>query len=545
MRWFITRGLNYPVKSQNTIWLVIVVLGIATAMGLCWFFARFAEWCTNVARLRASHRVMRELLNWAQTVDLSVFEDSRNHDFIDRVKQDLANEIGNGIASLTRIVAALIGLISLFILIGPIAPLIITVLTLGAFAIVALETQFGLSQYYLRWALTEGERRARSLKGLFLTQSSARDIRIFRIDGWLIDQWKHWALLGARARGIQLAKHTTAHLLQLIEVALTTGAIFYGINRFNHHLINLQQLGFMIVSIQPLVGYAFSIAHESQTLIQVWILIKDVGKLLEMRNSSEKIPEEPPLPSTSDLQRDILVTCKNVTFTYPGAFSPALHNINLNIKRNERIAIVGPNGAGKSTLAFLLLGIFAPNTGSIQWIGNNQKFRVVMQNFNRYHLSLAANVGVGALGEGKVSRRMLEKAAEASELTQVINQLPSKWLTRLSGGLGDGFELSGGEWQRVALARAFCRSSDLWLVDEPAASLDPLAEREIHLRLHKMSSDDAVIIISHRLSMLGMVDRVIVLDNGRIVEDGTLNDLLSNSESKFFNLYESQAKWYH
>lgn len=543
IRWLVTKGLALPMGSREKAELLLVVSGLAAAMGVSWFVTRAAEWCSQIASVRASRGVMEVLLGWAQQVSLEAFEDSRNHDLIDRARGDLANELGNAVRSLTRLVAATVGLTSLVVLVGRIVPVIVAALTGGAFVIVVLQTRFGLSQYYLRMALTEGERRAESLKGLFLAPGPAREIRVFHSADWLIAQWRSWTLRGARARGFQLAKHLVVHLLHLVEVALTAGAIVLGVYQFQRGSISLQQLAFLIVSVQPLVGYAFSMAHESQTLSQAWALLSDFGRLLNLNDKQDGTQEQPTRRSVES-KEDVLVACRNVSFTYPGASTSVIRDVSLVLSRSERVAVVGSNGAGKTTLALLLLGVYKPDAGSVEWEGKGPRPRVVMQHFNRYHLSVAANVGVGALGEGGLRRRTLQEAAQASELTGVVDRLPSRWRTLLSGGWGDGAELSGGEWQRVALARAFCGGSDLWVFDEPASSLDPLAEREMNLRLLHASGNDAVLIISHRLSMLGLVDRVIVLENGRIAEDGSPARLLENPGGLFRALYESQAKWY-
>ena len=226
-----------------------------------------------------------------------------------------------------------------------------------------------------------------------------------------------------------------------------------------------------------------------------------------------------------------------------------LRQVNLTLNKGERVALVGPNGAGKSTLARLLLGLYKPQTGAIR-VGdiplNTENRRewlthcsAVFQDFACYDLSARENIIFGDLEHPE----RMEAASTAGGAASVIDGLSAGYETVLGPTFG-GRDLSGGEWQRIATARGFMRETP-WLVvlDEPTAALDPLAEQAIYERFIQRSSGRTSLIISHRLSSVRTCDRILVLDNGTIVEDGDHETLLANNRL-YAQFFRAQAQWY-
>ena len=240
---------------------------------------------------------------------------------------------------------------------------------------------------------------------------------------------------------------------------------------------------------------------------------------------------------------------ENVSFFYPNAQEPVLRHVNLTLNKGERVALVGPNGAGKSTLARLLLGLYRPQTGIIR-VGDlplNEENRqewlthcsAVFQDFTCYHLTARENI---IFGDFEHPERM-EIASTAGGAASVIDGLNAGYETVLGPTFG-GRDLSGGEWQRIATARGFMRETP-WLVvlDEPTAALDPLAEQAIYERFIQRSAGRTSVLISHRLSSVRTCDRIVVLDNGTIVEDGDHETLLAKN-GLYAQFFRAQAQWY-
>ncbi len=252
-------------------------------------------------------------------------------------------------------------------------------------------------------------------------------------------------------------------------------------------------------------------------------------------------------PDSSDTKTDIVL--ENVAFFYPNAQEPALNHITLTFKRGERVALVGPNGAGKTTLARLLLGLYRPDTGVIR-VGNvplapenhqqwMKQCSAVFQDFTQYHLTARDNI---IFGDVERPARM-EEAAVAGGAVDVIDRLPEAYDAVLGPTFG-GRELSGGEWQRLATARSFMRETP-WLVvlDEPTAALDPLAEQAVYEQFSQRSTGRTSVLISHRLSSVRTCDRILVLENGTLVEDGSHEALLAKG-GLYAKFFKAQAQGY-
>ncbi|MER7350726.1 ATP-binding cassette domain-containing protein [Streptomyces aurantiacus] len=232
-----------------------------------------------------------------------------------------------------------------------------------------------------------------------------------------------------------------------------------------------------------------------------------------------------------------LITATDVSFTYPGADRPALDGVSLDLKRGEVIALVGENGAGKTTLARVLTGLFLPTTGSVRWDGVDladadpasalAKVALVPQDYTRWPLAARENITLGQpRPEGDAAVHI---AAEAAGADTVIAALPNGLDTSLARSWWGGHDLSGGQWQRVAVARAFHRDAPVLVMDEPTAALDARAEHRIYMRLKALAAGRATVFITHRLANTRLADRIVVLDQGRISEAGTYDELIDRA----------------
>lgn len=241
----------------------------------------------------------------------------------------------------------------------------------------------------------------------------------------------------------------------------------------------------------------------------------------------------------------------HVSFSYPDAKKESLTDINLTIKERETIAIVGSNGAGKSTLARLLLGIYEPTKGSVYLDGvdtrelnpNNSSGCVsaVFQRFLRYKMSLRENVILSDVNK-PIDEHMVETALKKADISVKSACFSDGLDTMLAREFG-GTDVSGGQWQRLAIARGFYRKHNLIVLDEPTAAIDPLEETAIYQKFAGMSEDKTAVIITHRLGSAKIADRIVVLDQGRIVEIGTHEELMT-VQGLYYKMYMAQAKWY-
>lgn len=239
----------------------------------------------------------------------------------------------------------------------------------------------------------------------------------------------------------------------------------------------------------------------------------------------------------------------DVSFSYPGANIPVLEHVTLSFAVGEKTALVGRNGAGKTTLIKLLCRLYEPTSGYITLNGIDirkysykeytQAFSVLFQDFHLFSLPLDENIAAGT----EIDEAALQSSLAKVGLTDRVQQLPQGVRTRLYNNNGSGVDLSGGEAQRTAIARALYKDAPFVILDEPTAALDPIAEAEIYEQFSQMTAGKTAVYISHRMSSCKFCDRIIVLDHGRIAEDGTHDTLLAN-HGIYANLYETQAQYY-
>lgn len=239
----------------------------------------------------------------------------------------------------------------------------------------------------------------------------------------------------------------------------------------------------------------------------------------------------------------------DVSFSYPGTNIPILEHVTLSFAVGEKTALVGRNGAGKTTLIKLLCRLYEPTSGYITLNGIDirkysykeytQAFSVVFQDFHLFSLPLDENIAAGT----EIDEAALQSSLAKVGLTDRVQQLPQGVRTRLYNNNGSGVDLSGGEAQRTAIARALYKDAPFVILDEPTAALDPIAEAEIYEQFSQMTAGKTAVYISHRMSSCKFCDRIIVLDHGRIAEDGTHDTLLAN-HGIYANLYETQAQYY-
>jgi ABC-type multidrug transport system fused ATPase/permease subunit len=272
--------------------------------------------------------------------------------------------------------------------------------------------------------------------------------------------------------------------------------------------------------------------------------MKDFFELVD--TPEEKLEDNPRTFDEADIVFD------HVSFTYPNSEPEILHNLSISIKQGEKIAIVGENGSGKSTFVNLLCGMYEPTRGKITMGGFDiwenlravrQAISVVFQSFGRYETTIRENITM-ADGTKNTAEDELRAYAESTGAYDFIKEQPKGFDEEVGTFSKDGNNLSGGQWQKIAMTRAVCRDrARVMVLDEPTAALDPMAEAEFYRHFAKLTGDKTTILISHRLGITSVVDRILVFDCGKIVEDGSHAELI-NRNGQYAKMYHAQAQWY-
>jgi ATP-binding cassette subfamily B protein len=280
--------------------------------------------------------------------------------------------------------------------------------------------------------------------------------------------------------------------------------------------------------------------------------IRDFFLYLELRETGEAPCDGRSASYSLSDSDSCAIAFENVRFAYPGSERCVLDGVNLLIEPGERIALVGENGAGKTTLAKLLLGLYRPTEGRILVNGRDlvdidrvtwrKRASAVFQDFYQYHLTVRENIAFGNL-ERADDRAAIERAAQLSGADGVVASLPNGYDTLLGKAFEDGTDLSVGQWQKIAVARAYMRDARVLVLDEPTAALDAKAEVGIYRQFRDASQGKTSLLISHRLGSARLADRIIVLANGRISEQGSHAELMARG-GQYATMLGIQAKWY-
>jgi ATP-binding cassette subfamily B protein len=414
----------------------------------------------------------------------------------------------------------------------------------------------GLLRRHVRWSQeiidvedrhTALNRRREYWRSLLTQRGPAAEVRLFGLDGYIVAAWRELTAQALAEVAAARRRHTAGGLWITAAMTATYGAVA---------LFLLLLAGQGRLSPGALVAFLYLLEEYLVLLVNVSWRVRSLQEFLtELRHVPRFLAMEGEEPLTGlpvpPVARDG-VRFEGVSFTYPGAPRPALSGIDLHLRPGERVAIVGENGAGKSTLARLLLGLYPPTAGRITVASEDlrriappawrARVGAVFQDYVRYALTARENIGFGRL-EKLEDGGAIREAARLSSAAAVIEGLPDGYETLLGKEFAGGRDLSQGQWQKIAIARAYLRDAELLVLDEPASALDALAEREVYRQFLAVSAGRTVLLISHRLGSARLADRILFLHEGRIVQEGTHDDLAA-AGGPYATLYAMQAEWY-
>jgi len=381
------------------------------------------------------------------------------------------------------------------------------------------------------------------------SKESAKELRLFGLSSFLVDRFT------------KLSDELYKENVTLSRRRLFAGVLFallgiigyYGSYAFAVHqtLIGVLTLGTLTLLAGAIAGASSNIQAVLSTFSSIAGQALFLTDLLEFFSVRPKVLSKPnALLAPRPIRRGI--EFKDVSFSYPGSPKLVLKNINFCLRPSERIALVGKNGQGKTTIVKLLTRLYDATSGQILLDGIDireydledlwREVGVIFQDFMRYELTSSENIAIGRIKERDNEFGILS-AARKSLADDVIRQLPNRYKQRLGCRFEGGVDLSGGEWQKVALARAYLRDAQLLILDEPTASLDAGSEHEVFKRFGELTAGKTSLLISHRFSTVKMADRVLVLENGIIAEQGRHEQLLDVG-GRYAEMFELQAASY-
>ena len=503
----------------------------------------------QLIQLQLANRIRAEIIAKALTLDLAYFEDS---DFYDRL-QNARREGGYKPVELINdtflIVQNSITLISFALLMLRFSPWLVVVLLATSIPSFIAETRYSERGFRLLTRRAPETRQVNYLSRLLTEDTAVKEIKLFNLGGTLLNRYTTlFDKFFEEDKSLALRRATAGFGLGLIA---TLG--FYGSYAW---IVWYTVQG--KISLGDMTLY-LAIFRQGQSTFQS--ILSAVGNIYEnnlfMANFFEFLCLEPRMKITGQKRKLSLplrggIEFRDIGFRYPDREEWALRGVNLIIRSGEKIALVGHNGAGKTTLIKLLSRLYDPTEGSILIDGIDicdldplelqQRIGVIFQDFVRYHLPVRENIGFGQIDAMDDVER-IAAAARKSGAHAVAEELPEGYETMLGRWFHDGHELSLGQWQKVALARAFMRDAEILVLDEPTASVDARAEYEIFQNFKALTEGKMAILISHRFSTVRMADRIAVIQEGRIAELGTHDELLRRGGT-YAELFSMQAEGY-
>ncbi len=496
-----------------------------------------------------SAEVSLRIMEHSAKLDLASFEDPVFYDKLERARVQATDRVSM-LSAIGSLIQQFVTLASLAIALIWYSPLLFLYLVACVVPSFLGESHFAFLGYSLAFRLTPLRRELDYLRVLGTSRESAKEMKIFGLAPWLRERFS--GLTG------QLIDENRA----MARRRLGWGAVFAIVGSLGYYgayaWVVTQAVAGNITSVgtlQFLINSIAGAAGQIQAIFSTFAGIADqavfLADLLEFFAVEPKIrSSEAAIPAPRPIQKGF--EFENVSFRYPGAERLILKNLNFRIKPGERVALVGANGQGKTTLVKLMARLYDPSEGRVLLDGRDlreydmqslqHEIGVIFQDFVRFEMPARANIGVGRL-EYIENEPRLQEAAHKSQADDVLRKLAGGLDQMLGRRFEGGVDLSGGEWQKFALARAYLRDAQVLILDEPTAALDAMAEYEVFQRFSELTEGRMALLISHRFSTVRMADRIVVLDDGVIREQGTHKELVDHG-GRYAEMFELQAANY-
>ncbi|MEO0574140.1 MAG: ABC transporter ATP-binding protein [Pseudomonadota bacterium] len=504
--------------------------------------------CQSLLRAQLGHRVNVMILDKALTLSMAQFEDASFYDKLTRARREASSRPLSLVNRTFALIRNGISLISYAILLAQFSLWAVAVLLLAGVPSFLAETKFSGDAFRLfRWRSPDS-RKQMYLETVLAREDHVKEVKLFQLGPMFLQRYRDiFARLFTEDRALTIRRESWGFALGIISllafylsygwIAIAAAAGTITLGQMTMYLLIFKQGQAAVSASLASIGGMY---EDNLYLSNLYEYLDQPSPVANGRAQTGKTPG-------SGLELE------HVSFTYPGADTPALVDINLAITPGQSLALVGENGAGKTTLIKLLTGLYAPDEGVIKLDGTPlpdwsedallRRFGVIFQDFTRYQMSVGENIGAGDVRRYD-DRERWQNAAEQGMAAAFVERMPDGFDTQLGRWFAKGQELSVGQWQKIALSRAFMRTeADVLILDEPTAAMDAAAEADMFEHFRTLTRDKITILISHRFSTVRRADHIVVMDQGHIAERGS-HEALMQANARYARLFTLQAEGY-
>src|SRR5713101_7625412 len=546
-------GLGVPWMPHLEFTVVGMIVFLAVAQLVLFAVSALLNTLRNISQQllqnSVSMRIQLMVMEKAASLDLPFYEDAASYDLLRRAQNDSINRPVLMIATAFGLLQTALTFVTMIAILVGLSPLLAVLALVSPVPAFIADTRYGWRGYNIaRWG-SRLLRRMTYLVTLVTTDSYAKEVKLFGLGGYFIDRYRLIAKAYYGTQRAQVARRymtgfawgnlsTIATSLTYLYVALQAivGRLTLGdLTLYTTAASSVQG------SIQGILG-GFSGMYEHNLYLNNLFELMETKPTMTTPAAVVKVPQ----PMRGEIRFE------NVTFAYPGAEANALTDLSFTVKPGETLAIVGRNGAGKTTLFKLICRLYDPSAGRILIDGidirdfdpNELRAQIgaMFQDYVTYQATASENIGLGNVPDIN-DRERIEVAGAQAGAAELISRLPDGYDTALGKWFDHGVNLSGGERQKVALARAFMRDAKILLLDEPTSALDAQAEYDLFERLRSLTRGRTAVYISHRFSTVRRADRIVFLEHGRLVEEGTHAELMKLN-GRYARLFRMQASAY-
>ncbi len=538
--------INSIVKIQTELKMVFVFFGIYIALGfVSETLSQILEYYNSKFQLRIGYKLNYIVMDKGSSLKLEDFEDPQVYDKIERVTKEVAFKPFQIFQAIISLITAFVTLTSAILFLMAWNPGVAGLLLIIPIVSLYYFLKIGQQEFFIQWKRAEAERKTWYLSYILTHDFSFKEIKMYNLKDYFLNAYKKLredfikqdiGILKKKTK-FTIVYEISVQIVGAIVILLAIIAAYAGKIMVGNVMSYIRSVSLIQSNSQLILGNIYAIYHSNLYMNQLF----DFLDFKKEKNLMVSTPKE-------TIEAIETIELKNICFKYKNNDKYSLRNINLKIKKGERIAIVGPNGSGKSTLIKLLTGLYDIQSGTILINGKNiqeielnkymKQIAVLFQDFMKYEMTLKENIGFG----------FVDKIRNKEEMELVLDKVKAEFLKEdssynLNMQLGlwfnEGRQLSGGQWQKVALARAYFRNASLYVLDEPSSALDPIAEKETFDTFFELSINKIGVFISHRLVAARLADRIIVMDQGELVGEGTHQGLL-NECSVYRQMDESE-----